>query len=326
MSATQSMNTSSEDTTDHQNIQTIESMDIDGLPKHAAKKVKASTSSENDTLITTSPLSTQMMLIQNDKKMEPPKNSTIVLPSEKDSIPHKKTHGTDLPGMKFSHDNSYIVIAPAADFYNDQDITMQQCDQTQDTQKVIEHAQETTIDEMGNIEETRKAVLEMDTDTNSNTTIEGTEIPHRSYSSVLKNKDQILQEMEAVDSTGWPNIVKTRLNNKHKALHKTICKHLIEEITEEFQIPEPLLLSYTNINYTNKPNLLEDPNHIIGMGLVTPIRDPKMLIIEPTGTSTKSIKPALPNDLDTLLEKLRNTEDTLNIPITDYSELNDTLE
>ncbi|CAG8794963.1 32349_t:CDS:2, partial [Gigaspora margarita] len=305
---------------------------------------KASTSSENDTLINTSPLPTQMMLIQNNEMMEPPKNSTIVLPFEK------------------------AIIAPAADSHDDQDITMQQCDQTQDTQKVIEHVQETTIDEMGNIEKARKAVLEdesiyidseltdtgptkkdddahsitshttphrIDTDANSNATIEGTKIPHCLYSSVLKNKDQILQKMEVVDSTGWPDTVKTYLNNKRKALQK-------------FQIPEPLLLSYTNINYTDKPNLSEDPKHIIGIGLVTLIRDPKTLVImawrlwklyffhklpehwieikELTGTSTKYKKPVLSNDLNTLLEKLCNTKDTLHIPITDYSKLNDTLE
>ncbi|CAG8648199.1 25057_t:CDS:2 [Gigaspora margarita] len=255
MSATQSMDTSSEDTTIHQNIQTAESMDIDGLPKHTAKKVTASTNSENNTLITTSPLPIQTTLTQNDKTIEPPKNSTTDLLPEKASVPYKKSHSTDPPGMKFSHDNSYIVIAPAADPHDDQDITMQHGDQTQDTQKVIEHVQETTIDEMGKIEGERKAILEdqsiyidfeltntgptkkgdnaqsitshttphrMDTDANSNATIEGTEIPHHSYSSVLKNKDQILQEIEAVDSTGWPDIVKTCMNNRRKALCETM--------------------------------------------------------------------------------------------------------
>ncbi|CAG8778977.1 7783_t:CDS:1, partial [Gigaspora margarita] len=116
------------------------------------KKVKVSTSSKNDTLIITSSLPTQMTLIQNDEMIEPPKNLTIVLPLKKASIPHKKSHGTDLPGMKFSYDNPYIVTALATDFHDDQDITMQQGNQIQDTQKVIEHVQETTIDETGKLE------------------------------------------------------------------------------------------------------------------------------------------------------------------------------
>ncbi|CAG8551916.1 12024_t:CDS:1 [Gigaspora margarita] len=160
MLATQSMNTSSEDTTNHQDTQTIESIDIDGLPKHTAKKVKASISSENNTIITKSPLFTQMTLTQKDEMMEPPKNPTIVPSPEKASVSHKQSHGTDLPDMKFLHDNPYIVIAPIADSHADQNITMQQSDQIQNIQKIIEQVKKTTIDKTGTIEEARKAVLD----------------------------------------------------------------------------------------------------------------------------------------------------------------------
>ncbi|CAG8780412.1 9609_t:CDS:2, partial [Gigaspora margarita] len=92
----------------------------------------------------------------------------------------------------------------------------------------------------------------MDTDANSNATVKGIEIPHHLYSSVVKNKDQIIQEMES------------------------ILAHWIE-------------------------------------------------IKEPVDTST-STKPLIPNNLDTLWEKLQTIKDALQIPITEYNKLNDTLE
>ncbi|CAG8763514.1 16807_t:CDS:2, partial [Gigaspora margarita] len=180
MLATQS---SSENTTNYQTIQTTKSMELDSLPQHTAKKAKAS---------------------------------------------------TNLPGMKFLYDNPYIVIAPAADPHDDQDTTMQQPDQAQNTQNVTEQVKETTLDMTNTQAEKRHSLLEdksiyiefeltgigplkreddigsttshakqnmMDTNTNSNATVEGIEIPYRLYSSVVKNKDQILQEMESVDSS-----------------------------------------------------------------------------------------------------------------------------
>ncbi|CAG8606182.1 32959_t:CDS:2 [Gigaspora margarita] len=140
------------------------------------------------------------------------------------------SHSTDLLGMKFSYDNSYIVIAPVADPHNNQDTTMQQLDQTQNAQNITEQVKKTIIDGTDTQVYQKGMMIQalllashakqyiMDTDTISNAIVESIKIPHCSYSLVVKNKNQILQEMELVDSSGWPDIVKTHLTIKHKSL------------------------------------------------------------------------------------------------------------
>ncbi|CAG8763509.1 16806_t:CDS:2 [Gigaspora margarita] len=60
----------------------------------------------------------------------------------------------------------------------------------------------------------------------------------------------------------------------------------------------------------NKPNLPEDPKHIIGMGLAIPIKNSKTLVIIARHTT----------------EKIMNHQGCPQIPITEYSKLNNILE
>ncbi|CAG8853878.1 25133_t:CDS:2, partial [Gigaspora margarita] len=134
MLATQFMNTSGEDTTNYQTLQTTETTNLLSIYK------------------TTS--------THNDETMELPKFSITVPSSEKTNVPYKNSHSTDLLGIKFSHNNLYIVIAPVADPHNNQDTTMQQPDQIQNAQNVTEQVKETTINGTDTQMDERRSLLE----------------------------------------------------------------------------------------------------------------------------------------------------------------------
>ncbi|CAG8689558.1 28704_t:CDS:2 [Gigaspora margarita] len=111
----------------NQMVQTIANIELDGLPEHTAKKVKATT----------------------------PNEEYVIAPSE--SYP---TTNMNLPDMKFLHNNPYLVIASKLDLYNDQCTTMQQNEPIQNIQNIKEQVKEVTIDRTHTIMEERRAVLE----------------------------------------------------------------------------------------------------------------------------------------------------------------------
>ncbi|CAG8714653.1 23165_t:CDS:2, partial [Gigaspora margarita] len=127
ISATQPMDTTGTNITTNPMAQTIANIELDSLPEHTAKKVKASTSNDENALtsLELSPTNRAPTHI-NDERPEPPKNL------------NSDSHDTDLPDMKFSHDNPYLVIASKPDLHDNQCITMQQNDPTQNTQNINE--------------------------------------------------------------------------------------------------------------------------------------------------------------------------------------------
>jgi hypothetical protein len=125
----------------------------------------------------------------------------------------------------------------------------------------------------------------------------------------------------------------------------TTVKDFITEIEDEYYIPEPLPVEYTEINFTNKPELPWDFRKIKQIKLNIPITSPKELVS--TARNLRKFyffrtipqtwiripkkeqrqftnsKPKLPSDLQSLKESIKNTLPDLSIdlPITDYDKV-----
>ncbi|CAG8747340.1 42655_t:CDS:2 [Gigaspora margarita] len=230
MSATQPIDTTGTNIATDLTAQTIANIELDDLLEHIAKKVKASTSNDENVLTSSEPSPTNRgPIYSNDERPETPKNLEFVPYSKKIIIPPRDSYITDLPNMKFSHNNPYLVIALKLDFYNDQCTTMQQNDLIQNAQNIKEQVKEITINKTYTKMEQRKAVLEdksiyfkfettesssqkkeddtisitsntyqqrMDMDEISNAIVEGTKILHQLYSLVVTNKNYIIASME----------------------------------------------------------------------------------------------------------------------------------
>ncbi|CAG8740959.1 8725_t:CDS:1, partial [Gigaspora margarita] len=104
----QPMDTSNAHDTDNQIIQRVDSMDLDDLPSHTTKKVKAILPKKTSTTIPTEPLPTQTSLTQNDKKLKP-KNPTGHTHTKKGNCTMQRPWGPNFPNIKFSYNNPYIA-------------------------------------------------------------------------------------------------------------------------------------------------------------------------------------------------------------------------
>ncbi|CAG8833801.1 20430_t:CDS:2, partial [Gigaspora margarita] len=179
--------------------QRADSMDLDNLPSHTAKKVKATLLEEISTATPIELLPTQTALAQNDKKLEPLK----IL--QDTSIPKK---GTDLPDIKFSHNNPYIVKMHMPDPNKKPQELLQQPDPAQVNEYTNKQNKNVAMDRKPgppNSEDDMTPIIGnttqhmMDTNAISNATIEGT---------------KTINNITTENSMDWPDIVRTRVANK----------------------------------------------------------------------------------------------------------------
>ncbi|CAG8806151.1 16181_t:CDS:2 [Gigaspora margarita] len=175
------MDTTGTITTANQTTQATNSMELDELPKQTAKKIKATISAEIP--------------------IEPP---IELLLTRQNPTPNDET-----PEPQKSWKSHYAL-------HKDQCMTIQQSDIIQSTQKVQEQVLDTINGRPSTTMDARQALLEdesiyfnfettesgpqkmeeetyTDADAISNTTVEGTRIPHQSYSSAVINKEQLLK-------------------------------------------------------------------------------------------------------------------------------------
>ncbi|CAG8534632.1 33415_t:CDS:2 [Gigaspora margarita] len=225
MSAIQPMDTTITDTTTNQNIQITDSMELDKLLKHIAKKLKAATYARIPMILPTELLHTCKTLTQNDETPELPKISKIMLSCKKASILRTVSHDTVLLDIKFLHNNPYIVIMTMRDFLKDYCITIQQSNLMHNLQKVNEPVQDKTDGRLSTITDANQVLLEDesiyfnfvttgsgpqkmedDMDATSNNTYQDMKDTNTISNTIVE--DQILKDMWSVDSTEWPDIVK----------------------------------------------------------------------------------------------------------------------
>ena len=135
-------------------------MEIDGSLEHSKKKLKTSTLEETNTAVPAEPAATQEISSQNDRMPEPPKITMITPLPKTEIVPNVDPQQSELPNIKFSHNNPYIVIAPTQESHKEQGITMQLPDTMQITQDKDNHAYDPNMEMTSTLEEERRAVLE----------------------------------------------------------------------------------------------------------------------------------------------------------------------
>ncbi|CAG8795245.1 27895_t:CDS:2, partial [Gigaspora margarita] len=176
MLAIQLMDTNNACNTDDQITQRADSMDLDDLPSHAAKKVKTTLSEEILATTPIEPLLTQIAPMQNNEKLEPQKS-------------HK------------AHSYQKKQLHYAKTLRKPQE-SLQQPDLAQDNQHTNEQNMNIVIDEKNDMipitDNTKQH--RMGTDATSNATIEGTK-PDIVRTRVA-NKSIDLKE-EELDATKW---------------------------------------------------------------------------------------------------------------------------
>ncbi|CAG8773499.1 8211_t:CDS:2, partial [Gigaspora margarita] len=179
MLAIQPMDTNNASNADDQIIQRVDSMDLDDLPSHTAKKVKTTLLEETPTITFTESSPTQTSLIQNDKKLKPPKIS------QGTSIPKQQLDSTQI--KQYTDKQNKDIAMETND-------TLEQERQALLTDELLSFDFEVTelgppnsVDNMTPTTTNTEQYM-MDTDATFNATIEGTKVPHRLYSSVLLDK------------------------------------------------------------------------------------------------------------------------------------------
>ncbi|CAG8803501.1 9800_t:CDS:2, partial [Gigaspora margarita] len=151
-------------------------------------------------------------------------NQTTVPPSEKTNVPPTNSHSTDLPNIKFSHNNPYLLQQPVPTLIN-QDTHEQNKDVIIDGSNTLEQEMQALLanesiffnfgtqesgppksenERTSHTDNTSNYV--MDTNAASNATIEGTKVPHQLYSSVVTNIKQSRNNTTTECSMDWPNI------------------------------------------------------------------------------------------------------------------------
>ena len=128
-----------------------------------------------------------------------------------------------------------------------------------------------------------------------------------------------------------PSELKLKNEYKFPLTDLTTVRNLIAEIIDVYHIPEPLPSPYTDINFTNKPELPWDYRKVREVELSIPITNPKELVTtarklrrfyffrqlpqtwikipakERNQSTDLNKKPRLPNDLETLKEIVGKT-------------------
>jgi len=149
-----------------------------------------------------------------------------------------------------------------------------------------------------------------------------------------------------------PSELKLKNEYKFPLTDLTTVRNFIAETIDEYHIPEPLPGPYTDINFTNKPELPWDYRKVREVELNIPITNPKELVTTarklrrfyffrqlpqtwikiPTKERNQSAdlnkKPRLPNDLETLKEIIGKTLPDLptDLPISDYDKIIPTID
>src|SRR6185437_9253508 len=149
-----------------------------------------------------------------------------------------------------------------------------------------------------------------------------------------------------------PSELKLKNEYKFPLTDLTTVRNFIAETIDEYHIPELLPGPYTDINFTNKPELPWDYRKVREVELNIPITNPKELVTtarklrrfyffrqllqtwikipakERNQSADLNKKPRLPNDLETLKEIIGKTLPDLptDLPISDYDKIIPTID